>query len=69
MDPQATWEELLSAYSTQQFDDATQAAENLSQWLKRGGFPPLTNSLIAPGDELHRVIAQAVIERVLECQP
>ena len=68
MDPQATWEELLSAYGNQQFDDAKEAAENLSQWLARGGFPPLTIPLIAQGDELHRVIAQAVIERVLDCQ-
>ena len=65
MDPQATWDELLSCYRHAQFDEATVAAENLLQWLQCGGFPPITNPLIASGDELHRVIARAVVQHVL----
>ncbi len=65
MDPQATWEELLRCYEQQQFEDAAAAAENLRQWLQRGGFSPTTTTLIAAGDELHRVIVQAVVQHVL----
>ncbi len=65
MDPQADREELLNCYSRQQFEAAVEAAENLDQWLHRGGFPPTTNQLIAPGDELHRVIARAVVQHVI----
>ena len=68
MDPQATWEELLTCYGQGQFEDAAEAAENLHQWLQRGGFPPTTNQLIAVGDELHRVIVRAVVQHVLACR-
>lgn len=67
MDPQSTWNELLNCYSRQQFEAALEAAENLHQWLQRGGFPPTTNQLIAPGDELHGVIARAVVQHVFAC--
>lgn len=68
MDPQATWDELLSCYSQQQFEEAIAAAQHLHQWLQRGGFPPTTNQLIASGDELHGVIARAVVQHVLDCR-
>lgn len=67
MDPQATWEELLRCYGEQHFEEAVAAAENLNQWLQRGGFPPRTTELVAAGDELQGVIARAVIQHVLAC--
>jgi hypothetical protein len=65
MDPQATWQELLSCLSNEQFADAHDHANALDQWLAKGGFTPQTIPLVAPGDELHRVIAQAVVQHVL----
>lgn len=65
MDPQATWEQLLSSYGDRQLDDARRAAGDLLGWLSRGGFPPTTTELVTPGDELHRVIALAVCRQVL----
>lgn len=67
MDPQATWEELLDCYNRKQFEEALAAAENLHQWLQRGGFSPNVTSLVAAGDELHRVIAWAVVQHMLAC--
>lgn len=67
MDPQATWEELLHCYTERRFEEAVEAAENLHQWLKRGGFAPQTLDVIAIDDELHRVTALAVIRHVLRC--
>lgn len=65
MDPQTTWQELLDCLSTEQLDDARDHADALGHWLAKGGYPPQTIPLIAPGDELHRVIAQAVVRHVL----
>jgi len=65
MDPQATWQELLSCLSAEQLADARDHANALAQWFAKGGFPPQTIPLVAPGDELHRVIAQAVVQHVL----
>lgn len=65
MDPQATWKELLEHYNHKQFEEALAAAENLHQWLQRGGFSPTVTEQINAGDELHRVIARAVVQHVL----
>ncbi len=67
MDPQATWNELLESYNSKQFEEALAAAENLNQWLQRGGFPPTVTAQVSDGDELHRVIAWAVVQHVLAC--
>ncbi len=67
MDPQATWNELLDCYNRKQFEEALAAAENLNQWLQRGGFPPTVTAQVSAGDELHRVIALAVVQHVLAC--
>lgn len=65
MDPQITWDDLLSCLAAGQLAKAKDHAENLSQWLTRGGFPPRTLPRIAEGDDLHRVIARAVVQHVL----
>jgi len=40
MDPNATWDALLAAYATKDFEAAAESAEALLAWLDRGGFPP-----------------------------
>jgi hypothetical protein len=40
MDPQATWRRMIDAYAIRDFETAREAAEDLRNWLTRGGFPP-----------------------------
>ena len=65
MDPQATWGEMLDALADGEFDAASEAADTLMDWLRRGGFPPqpLTRVL---SDDWHRIVCQFVCEQVLK---
>lgn len=65
MDPQATWNDLLAALAAQDLSAAQESAEYLAEWLRRGGFPPLTLTAVPRGDALHRLIALAVCDHVL----
>lgn len=58
---------MLDRYNRKQSEEALSAAENLLQWLQRGGFPPTITAQVSAGDELHRVIAWAVVQHVLAC--
>ena len=40
MDPQATWQHMIDSYCEGDIAAATEAAEDLVDWLTRGGFPP-----------------------------
>jgi hypothetical protein len=40
MDPQTTWRRLIDAYAICDFETAKAAAEDLTNWLDRGGYPP-----------------------------
>ena len=42
MDPQAAWQQMVSAVSGGHWDEAGEYADGLYQWLQRGGFPPQT---------------------------
>jgi len=42
MDPDATWALMLEAYASADWQEATDHAEALMNWLRNGGFPPLT---------------------------
>lgn len=42
MDPQATWELLLDAYSDHDWDSVDEHAAVLLNWLEKGGFAPQT---------------------------
>lgn len=66
MDPQATWDNMLDAITNHEWSAAKESAENLAEWLRRDGFPPLVLSSIPPGDVLHRVIALAVCDHVMQ---
>ncbi len=63
MDPQLTWEDMLDALAAYDFTTASEAAESLMEWLRRGGFPPqpLTRVL---SDDWDREICQFVCERI-----
>jgi hypothetical protein len=66
MDPQATWEMLLDAYSDHDWDGVEEHAATLLNWLDKGGFPPQT----VPHRELrppaNRLIALATCRMALE---
>ena len=59
MDPQATWDDLLSAYAEGDWDRVEELAEALLQWLKRGGFPPRATTGSDLGREWDQQIAVA----------
>ena len=40
MDPQTTWDQLLTAYAAGDWDLIEERATDLLAWLDRGGFPP-----------------------------
>jgi predicted component of type VI protein secretion system len=58
MDPQNTWDQLLCAYRTGDWDAIEERATELLEWLDRGGTPPrvLDQDLDA---EWHRALARA----------
>ncbi|TWU34921.1 hypothetical protein [Novipirellula artificiosorum] len=64
MDPQATWNELIRAWSARDVQAAQEAAEALLEWLRKGGFAPLTMQQLPQGDLLHETIATAVCNAV-----
>ena len=58
MDPQATWDQLLCAFGTGDWDAIEECATELIEWLDRGGFPPqiLRQDL---GPDWNRALARA----------
>jgi hypothetical protein len=65
MDPQATWQRLLNAYTTQSWAEAKEAAEDLLAWLRGGGFPPLTHLSRPMDDAWNRAIAETACTFVI----
>jgi hypothetical protein len=65
MDPQATWQRLLEAYSTCEWATAKEAAEDLLVWLRAGGFPPQTLPNAPMDDAWNRAIAVATCRFVI----
>ena len=65
MDPQATWDQLLTAYVAGDWDVIEERATSLIECLDRGGFPPkvLTNHDLG---DWNRVLARAGCEFALE---
>jgi hypothetical protein len=59
MDPQATWQRMLDAYSARDRIEAIEAAEDLLGWLRRGGFPPQTLPHLPMDTSWNRAIADA----------
>ncbi|MEI7699133.1 MAG: hypothetical protein WCK86_05005 [Planctomycetia bacterium] len=45
MDPQAAWNEMLTAILQKDWEQVSEFAEALLSWMKRGGFPPQTTAV------------------------
>ena len=68
MDPQATWQRLLDAYTSQDWAEAKEAADDLLAWLRGGGFPPQTLPSRLMDDAWNRMMAETACRFVLlEC--
>lgn len=65
MDPQATWQRLVDAYSAREWATAKEAAEDLLVWLRAGGFPPQTQPNAPMDDAWNRAIAVAACRFVI----
>jgi hypothetical protein len=65
MDPQAAWQRMLDAYASQNWREATEAAEDLLTWLRGGGFPPQTLSSRSMDDLWNRTLAEAACRFVI----
>jgi hypothetical protein len=48
MDPQAAWNEMLTAILQKDWEQVSEFAEALLSWMKRGGFPPQTTAVTMP---------------------
>ena len=57
MDPQVTWDDLLSAYAEGDWDRVEELAVALTHWLERGGFPPRAVTSSDMGQDWDRAIA------------
>lgn len=60
MDPQQTWTDMLEALERKQWEAAKELADSLYEWLKKGGFPPVTIGHESIGKRWHHAIAQFV---------
>ena len=65
MDPQATWQRLLDAYSAHDWAEAKEAAEDLLVWLRRCGFPPQILPNPPMDDAWNRAVAVAACRFVI----
>ena len=65
MDPQATWQRLLDAYSAHDGAWSTEAAEDLLVWLRKCGFPPQILPNLPMDDAWNRAIAVAACKFVI----
>lgn len=70
MDPVAAWRDLINALVQLDWERASELAQALLDWMRRGGFPPdvillvdagsrMDTSVVA-GPELNRVVVQSV---------
>ncbi|MFO0966119.1 MAG: hypothetical protein U0793_11125 [Gemmataceae bacterium] len=66
MDPQETWDQLLTAYAEGDWDRIEELATALSEWLRKGGFPPTVLGQPGLGAEFEQALAQAGCDFCLE---
>ena len=68
MDPHQTWADMLEALKHKQWDDAKELADALYEWIRKGGFPPVTIGDESLGKNWHKTITSfaclAVANRV-----
>ena len=73
MDPVQSWNNMLTAYATQQWAEALEFAEALRDWLERGGFTPQPTIGTTTGtfacqldDEFSRAVCLAACHHIFE---
>ncbi|MCA9063502.1 MAG: hypothetical protein KDA96_10600 [Planctomycetaceae bacterium] len=66
MDPQATWNCLLEAWKTRNWEELQEAATDLKRWMTRGGFPPEVCPQLSMGPLWNRAMVRAACEFVLQ---
>ncbi len=59
MNPQTTWDQLLSAYAEGDWDAIEERATELIEWLDRGGAPPKVVNRPGLGPEWNEALARA----------
>lgn len=57
MDPQQTWADMLDALKRKAWADSKDLADTLYEWVRKGGFPPVTVGDESLGRQWHRTIA------------
>ena len=57
MDPHQTWSDMQDALQRKQWDDARELADALYEWIRKGGFPPVTIGDESLGKNWHKTIA------------
>jgi hypothetical protein len=64
MDPQAVWDQMLTARDEKDWDTAETLAEALFEWLDKGGFPPRARHDVPVTDARNRRRVQAMCELI-----
>ncbi len=62
MDPQATWKDLLDAWTVGDWEEVQHLASALLGWLDKGGFPPDVESPRTLGDDFNEAIVRAACQ-------
>lgn len=65
MDPQATWDQLLRAYAEGDWESLEALAVALSNWLQKGGFPPVVIGHPGLGPDFEEALAKAACGHAL----
>ena len=65
MDPQQTWNDMLDAYASGQFNRADELAVALLDWLDKGGFPPQAFPGRTFDSDFNWDVARAAIQAIL----
>ena len=60
MDPNQAWSGLLRAVEDDDWQSATEIAENLTDWIGKGGLPPT----ITGYESFDRIIARATLQAI-----
>lgn len=57
MDPHQTWADMFDALKEKRWDEAKELADALYEWIRNGGFPPITVGEESLGKNWHKTIA------------
>lgn len=60
MDPNKTWSDLSQAVERDDWQEATELAEVLAEWINKGGFPPT----ITGNKVFDRLVVKATVESI-----